>query len=157
MANLATVRLALARLILPEGYFLPSVLGRSCLWEMLCILYEAIREELCADGDLEVSLRRLGSVCTITQFISSGAHFVPTSLCLSRVELVRHCHRLMWPPFRDGSIVFVEIDRLVAHWPLLRALVDHRLIVFVRNSNGNSQRPNDRCYLPEHGTWLDER
>jgi 2-polyprenyl-3-methyl-5-hydroxy-6-metoxy-1,4-benzoquinol methylase len=54
VADLNAVRVALARLILPGGYFAVCLLGRFCLWKTL-VFYEAIREGFAPIGTGSIS------------------------------------------------------------------------------------------------------
>jgi ubiquinone/menaquinone biosynthesis C-methylase UbiE len=133
VANLDAIRPVLARLIRPGGHLAVCILGRFSLWETAWHFLQ---------GEPRKACRRWG----YEQFSSSlqiPVHFRSVS------DLVRAFH----PEFtlRDwcgiGSFVppsYVRrlplsllqalgtLDRFFAHLPLLRALADHRLIVFAR-------------------------
>ncbi len=134
VADLQAVRAALGSLVRPGGYFAVCVLGRLCLWE-------AIGYSL--RGNPRRAFRRWRSGRLATPLAIPVHHFS-----------VRQLQRAFYPEFRivdwrgigvsvPPSYVtsipdwllsaFGELDRRVAHWPLLRAIADHSLIVFVRN------------------------
>ena len=133
VANLRAIRPALARLIRPGGHLAVCMLGRFCLWETAWYL-------------LQRETRKAYRRWRVEQF--SGSLEIPV-----RFPSVRNLARTFHPEFklRDwrGIGVFVPpsyirrlplsllqalgtLDRFVAHLPLLRALADHRLIIFVR-------------------------
>ena len=146
VADLNSVRVALARLILPGGYVAVCLLGRFCLWETLWYLMR---------GHPRKALRRLGPGSISTSLEICVHHYSIHQLkCAFRPEFTLLEWRgigLSLPPSYVAALpawlhrVFGEVDCHVAHWPLLRALADHRLIIFVRNSNGHQQRPIGRC------------
>lgn len=139
VADLDAVRVALARLILPGGYFAICLLGRFCLWETLWYLMR---------GHPRKAFRRLGSGSISTSLEICVHHYSIHQLrCAFRSEFTLLEWRgigLSLPPSCVAALpgwlhrVFGEFDRHVAHWALLRALADHRLIIFVRNSNGTT-------------------
>ncbi len=134
VANLKTVRSSLARLVLPGGNLAVCVLGRFCLWEMLWYLFR---------GHPLKAFRRLRSGRVSTSLRIRVQHFSIHQLSRAfRPDFTLMEWRgigLSVPPSYVSAVpervlrVFGEIDRRVAHWPLLRALADHRLLVFVRN------------------------
>ena len=133
IANLDDLRGSLARLIRPGGCLALCVIGRFCLWETLYYLTigefcKASRRwsgaTMSASLDLPVhyhTARRIREALdphfTLVQSAGIGV-FVPPSFVagLSNATLTR-C---------------AAIDRRVAHLPGVRALSDHRLLIFRR-------------------------
>jgi SAM-dependent methyltransferase len=143
VADLNAVRHTLSSLVRPGGHLAVCVLGRFCLWEALGY---SLR------GNPRRAFRRW----------RSGRRATPLDIRVHHFS-VRQLERAFHPEF---SIVdwrgigvsvppsyvtripdwllraFGELDRRVAHWPLLRVLADHRLIVFVRNGSRHSLPSN---------------
>jgi SAM-dependent methyltransferase len=134
VSDLNAVRQTLGSLIESGGYFAACVLGRFCLWEAVWYLVH---------GNPRKAFRRWRAGRLATSLQIRVHHF-------SVRQLERAFHPefnlvdwrgigLSVPPSYITGIpkwllrVFGEVDRRVAHWPLLRALADHRLLVFVRN------------------------
>jgi SAM-dependent methyltransferase len=134
LANLHAIRPVLARLIRPGGHLAVCILGHFCLWETAWRL-------------LQGKPRKAGRRWRCKQF--SASLQIPV-----RFLSVRNLARAFHPEFtlRDwrGVGAFVPpsyvrrlppsllqalgtLDRFVAHFPLLRALADHRLIILARN------------------------
>jgi len=134
VADLRAVSSALAGLIRPGGRLAICVMGRFCLWETLwyllrCDLRRAFQRlrPVTTDTPQHVrvhhfSIRRLGRAFdpefTLVEWRGIGLA-VPPSYVPALPRLVYR-----W---------FGAIDRRAAHWPVLRALGDHRLAVFIRN------------------------
>jgi SAM-dependent methyltransferase len=134
VADLRTVRDRLGSLIRPGGYLALCVLGRFCLWESVWYLLhgkprKAFRRwrsgRLTSSLRIQVhhfSVRQIeGAFCpefTLMDWRGIGVSVPPSYI--TRVP--------------DGLLrAFGGFDRGVAHWPLMRAIADHRLLVFVRN------------------------
>jgi SAM-dependent methyltransferase len=134
VSDLKAVRDALSSLIRPGGYLALCVLGRFSLWETMWYL-------LC--GDPRRAFRRFQPGRWVASLQVRVYHFS-----------VRHLEQAFHPEFtlidwRGIGLcvppsyirhipnwllrVFGRVDRRVAHWPLLRALADHRLLIFTRN------------------------
>jgi ubiquinone/menaquinone biosynthesis C-methylase UbiE len=134
VADLDTVRHALGSLVRPGGHFAVCVLGRFCLWEALWYLLR---------GNARKAFRRWRAGRLASSLQVRVHHFS-----------VRQIERAFQPEFTlldwrgiglavPPSYVTIipdwllralgGIDRRVGHWRLLRALADHRLLVFVRN------------------------
>ena len=133
VGDLDTIRGPLARLIGPGGHLAVCILGQFCLWETAWYLLR---------GEPRKACRRWGS-----------EHWGASLRIPVRFLSVRQLARAFHPEFalRDwrGIGAFVPpsyvrglplsllqalgtLDRHVAHAPLLRALADHRLVIFVR-------------------------
>ena len=133
VANLHAIRPVLARLVRPGGHLAVCILGHFCLWETAWHFLQGEPRKACRrwrgeqfSASLQIPVRFL-SISNLAQALlpeftlrdwrGIGA-FVPPSyvrrlpLCLLQV--------------------LGTLDRFVAHLPLLRAVADHRLIVFVR-------------------------
>jgi SAM-dependent methyltransferase len=131
--SLSDLRLPLARLIKPGGYFAACVLGRFCLWESLWYT-------LC--GDVRKATRRWGGK---TRASLGLPVYYPT------VHTIRAA---LWPEFaltqtigigicvppsfvRGHSAGLLEhlgrIDSVIANRRGFRAISDHRLLVFRRS------------------------
>ena len=133
LRNLEPVARSLARLIRPGGFLAICVMGRCCAWE--------VSHFICR-GQFRTAFRR---------FRRDGA---PSSLGIrvtypsirNLAEAFRPAFQLMrWtgiglciPPSYVGGLSrkqvtrLARIDRRLAHWPVLRALADHRLLLFKR-------------------------
>jgi SAM-dependent methyltransferase len=133
VANLQPVALSLARLIRIRGHLAISLAGSCCAWEIFHYL------------------SRLQPAKAFRRWKPAGScayHGVPVYY-----PSVRHIVRLFQPNFRltqwcgiglgvppsyiesisETSIArLAAMDRRLAHLPLLRALADHRLLVFER-------------------------
>jgi ubiquinone/menaquinone biosynthesis C-methylase UbiE len=133
VANLRAIRPILARLIRPGGHLAVCILGRFCLWETAWRLLhgepgKAFRRWRCEQFSASLQIPvRFPSVSNLARTFHPefklrdwrgiGAFVPPSyirSLPLSLLQAL-------------GTL-----DKFVAHLPLLRALADHRLIVFVR-------------------------
>ena len=133
IAKLSAIRPVLARLIRPGGHLAVCLLGRFCLWETAWHHLQgeprkARRRWRCEQFSASLQIPvRFPSVSNLARAFHPGftlrdwrgiGAFVPPSyvrnLPLSLLQAL-------------GTL-----DRFVAHLPLLRALADHRLIVFVR-------------------------
>ena len=134
--DLAATRPTLSRLIRPGGYLAICVMGPFCMWE---IAWELLRR-----GRPRVAFRRLrkGAVSSLGIRV-----FYPSKNRL-QAALAPDFSLVSWsgiglavPPsyvtgLPDGVLrAFDSVDRRAAHWPVLRALADHRLFVFVRSSS----------------------
>jgi SAM-dependent methyltransferase len=134
VSDLNAVRRALGSLVRPGGCLAVCVLGRFCLWEAVWYLLR---------GNPGTAFRRWRAGRFATSLHIRVHHFS-----------VRQLERAFHPEFTlidwrgIGALVppsyvtsapswllrlFGEVDRRIAHLPLLRALADHRLLVFVRN------------------------
>jgi len=134
VSDLDAVCQRLGSLVQPGGYFAACVLGRFCLWEAVWYLLH---------GNPRKAFRRWRSGRLATSLNIRVHHF-------SVRQLERAFHPefslIDWrgigvsvPPSYITGIpnwllrTFGGVDRLAAHWPLVRALADHRLLVFIRN------------------------
>jgi ubiquinone/menaquinone biosynthesis C-methylase UbiE len=132
---LESLRMPLARLVRPGGYLAICVMGRFCMWETAWNLFHRQPGK---------AFRRWKK----SAMSSLGIRvFYPSKQDLERAfrpqfTLVNSCG-IGWcvpPSYVTGlSDVVLQkldaVDRRVAHWPVLRALSDHLLFVFVRNSS----------------------
>ena len=134
VADLRPVSTALARLIRPGGRFAICVMGRFCLWETLWYLLRCVPRS---------AFQRLRPVTTDTPQGVPVHHY---SIRRLRRAFDPEFTLLEWrgiglavPPSYVPALPrvlyrwFGAIDRRAAHWPVLRALADHRLAVFIRN------------------------
>jgi hypothetical protein len=109
-----------------------GIMGRFCLWETFHFLLH---------GQLSKACRRW-SAGKASSFIGLPIHYPSIQQLASAFQ--PHFRLLDWsgiglfvPPSYielPGKVIdgFARIDSLVSHWPLLRALSDHRCLVFVR-------------------------
>ena len=128
--DVAAVARGLAGVVRPGGHVAICTIGRCCVWESL---YYAARGQFgkafrrfrgSAPSSLGVTvhypsvagLRRAFADFELEQWMGIGL-FVPPSYVRMPGRLVAWCSML---------------DRLLAPVPLLRALADHRLLIFVR-------------------------
>jgi SAM-dependent methyltransferase len=133
LGDLHAIRSPLARLIRPGGHLAVCILGRFCLWETAWYLLR---------GEPRKAYRRWGPK-------QWGASLRIPVRFLSVRQLARAFHPEFalrdWrgvgafvPPsyVRGLPLSLLEalgtLDSYVAHAPLLRALADHRLVIFVR-------------------------
>jgi SAM-dependent methyltransferase len=134
VSDLNAVRQTLGSLVEPGGYFAACVLGRFCLWEAVWYLLH---------GNPRKAFRRWRSGRFATSLQIRVHHFSVRQLERAfhpEFNLVDwHGIGLSVPPSYITGIpnwllrTFGWLDRRVAHWPVLRALADHRLLIFVRN------------------------
>jgi ubiquinone/menaquinone biosynthesis C-methylase UbiE len=133
--DLESLREPLARLVRPNGYLIVCVIGRFCLWETAWALLR--RQPAKAFRRWRKSaMSSLGIRVYYPSSKRLEAAFHP------RFTLVSWCGiGLSVPPSYVTGLpagvlrILAAFDRRVAHWPLLRALADHRLFVFVRSSS----------------------
>jgi ubiquinone/menaquinone biosynthesis C-methylase UbiE len=133
VSDLHAIRRPLARLIRPGGHLAVCMLGRFCLWETAWYLLR---------GEPRKACRRWGSE-------QWGASLRIPVRFLSVRQLARAFHpefalrdwrgigTLVPPSYVRGLPLSLlqalgTLDSYVAHAPLLRALADHRLVIFVR-------------------------
>jgi SAM-dependent methyltransferase len=134
IADLESLREPLGRLVRPGGYLAICLIGRFCLWEAAWSLLRV--------RPVRAFRRWRGSAMSSLGF----RVFYPSKENLE-ASLGPHFALLNWrgvglsvPPsyvtgLSDGVLQKLDaFDRRVAHWPLLRGFADHRLFVFVRNS-----------------------
>src|SRR5579862_728511 len=137
VSDLNPVRQTLGSLVHPGGFFAACVLGRFCLWEAVWYLLrgnprKAFRRwragRLTTSLQIRVhhfSVRQLERAFypefSLVEWRGIGVSVPPSYITCAPDWLLRACGR---------------IDRRVAHWPLVRALADHRLLIFVRNRAG---------------------
>jgi|SRR6266478_7501609 len=131
--NLSAVRGPLARLIRPGGWLAICTMGRFCLWEMAYFLWrlqlrKAVRRWAGRD---EASSLNLAVFYRSVQQMSAALR--------PDFDLVKWCGvGVCVPPSYVAELSastlarLASVDRSVAHWPVLRGLSDHRLLVFVR-------------------------
>ncbi|HLJ49124.1 MAG TPA: methyltransferase domain-containing protein [Bryobacteraceae bacterium] len=133
VANLGSLRESLQRLIKPGAALAICTIGRACLWESIWYLLHA---------DPRRAVRRW-SGASESQSLGIRVHYFS----------VRELRRALEPDFELESWqgiglfvppsfvtgiprplleLFAHLDRHMAHWPLLRALADHRLAIFRR-------------------------
>jgi len=133
VANLNALRDPLARLIRPGGFLALCVIGRFCLWETLHFL---------ARGEFRKAARRWsGSALSVS--LGLRVHY-PTVRQIGRAlkpyfMLVQSAGIGVFVPPSCGDPLSpatltdcVEMDRRLAHLPCIRAMSDHRLLVFER-------------------------
>jgi SAM-dependent methyltransferase len=135
IGDLKAVSSSLAKLVLPGRYLAVCVLGRFCLWETLWYLLT---------GHPRKAFRRLRAGSASSSLGIRVNHFSIRELQLTFFPdftlMEWRGIGLSVPPSYVNSLpecvlrVFGAIDRRMAHWPLFRALADHRLLVFVRNT-----------------------
>ena len=133
VSDLPAIRRPLARLIRPGGHLAVCIFGRFCLWETAWYLLR---------GEPSKACRRWGPE-------QWGASLRIPVRFLSVRQLARAFHpefalrdwrgigALVPPSYVRGlPLSLLEalgtLDSYVAHAPLLRALADHRLVIFVR-------------------------
>ncbi|HTB15654.1 MAG TPA: methyltransferase domain-containing protein [Bryobacteraceae bacterium] len=134
VADLESLREPLGRLTRPGGYLVICLIGRFCLWETAWSLLRV--------RPAKAFRRWCGSAMSSLGF----RVFYPSKENLV-AALDPHFTLLDWrgiglavPPsyvtgLSDAVLQRLDgVDRRVAHWPLLRGLSDHRLLVFIRNS-----------------------
>jgi ubiquinone/menaquinone biosynthesis C-methylase UbiE len=132
--DLEALQEPLARLVRPGGYLAICLIGRFCLWETAWALLRA--------QPAKAFRRWCGSaMCSLGFRV-----FYPSKARLKaalhpRFTLVNWCGiGLSVPPsyvagLSTGALRrFDAFDRLVAHWPVVRGMSDHRLFVFVRKA-----------------------
>jgi ubiquinone/menaquinone biosynthesis C-methylase UbiE len=131
VADLSGVSAGLARLIRPGGVVAVCTLGRFCAWEFL---YYSVRGKFAKAlrrirGRAESSLNVAVSYPNIAQL---RAEFAPAF----KVRCWRGVGLAVPPSFVSLPAWLVRLlaacDRTLAQLPLLRALADHRLVLFVR-------------------------
>jgi ubiquinone/menaquinone biosynthesis C-methylase UbiE len=123
----------LARLVRRGGYLVICLIGRFCLWETASYLVR---------GQLHKAIRRWGGK-SISPSLGITVHY--PSLQQTQRAFAPEFQLLRWsgigvfvPPSyigglpRDMVAIFDRWDRKVDHLPLLRAVADHRLFIFVR-------------------------
>lgn len=133
--DIESLHQSLARLVRPGGIMAICVIGQFCAWETAWALLH--RQPAKAFRRWRKSaMSSLGIRVFYPSRKRLAAAFSPA------FTLVDWCGiGLCVPPsyvtgLSDGFLQKLDaIDRRIAHWPLLRALSDHRLSVFVRNSS----------------------
>lgn len=131
--SLSSVGTELGRLIRCGGPLAICIIGPFCLWETCHFLRRAqfrkafrrwLPSQSSSSLGIHVAYPSIRNICTALQ-----PHF----------RLVRWCGvGLFVPPsyvpeISQASVVrLATADRYMAHWPLLRALADHRLLLFTR-------------------------
>ena len=131
--DLESVALALGRLIRPGGYLALCIMGSRCLWESCYFLMH---------GELRKAFRRWWRDGTLS---SLGVHVTYPSIIHLRHAFGRWFKLTRWlgiglcvPPsyvkHLSGPALarLAGIDAKLAGLPLLRALSDHRLLLFER-------------------------
>jgi ubiquinone/menaquinone biosynthesis C-methylase UbiE len=131
--DLARLRRPLARLIRPGGHLAICVMGRFCLWETIHFLSRGQMSKASrrwggmsdsASMGLPVSYpsvrrmrRALAPDFSLSRTAGIGVCVPPSYVSTLTPKLLAHCD---------------AIDRRIAHRPFVRALSDHRLLVFAR-------------------------
>ena len=132
-ANPDRLRAPLARLIRPGGFLALCVIGRFCLWETVHFLRrgdlrKADRRWSGSSASAALGLRvfyptvrrisaALQPCFTLVQSVGIGVFVPPSYVHGVSNEVLERC---------------AAADRRVAHLPGVRALSDHRLLIFVR-------------------------
>jgi ubiquinone/menaquinone biosynthesis C-methylase UbiE len=133
IADLQPVARALGRLIRPRGYVAICAAGRCCAWEALYYLRRLRPRKAFRRWSSGGSLASIG----VRVYYPS----IPDLASLFRRDfrLIRWCGiGLCTPPSYVGGVPeramdwFAAADHRLAHVPVLRALADHRLLVFQR-------------------------
>jgi SAM-dependent methyltransferase len=134
VADIESLREQLARMVRPGGHLALCVIGGFCAWETAWALFHRQPAKAFRRWRKSV-LSSLG----IRVFYPSQRHL--EAAFRPQFSLVKWCGiGLTVPPsYVTGLSTSLlskldAFDRRVAHWPLLRALSDHRLYLFVRNS-----------------------
>jgi len=133
IADLLSVSGALARLVRPQGYLAICLMSRCCAWEILHYLgrlkpAKAFRRWHPAGS--QASIRVHVYYPSVRQIVRA---FKPD------FRLIRWCGiGLCVPPsyinLPDAIVArLASADRRLAHLPLLRALADHRFLIFQRS------------------------
>jgi ubiquinone/menaquinone biosynthesis C-methylase UbiE len=117
VADLQPVARALAAKVRRGGFAAICTIGRFCAWETL---------RYSARFQFRKAFRRIGGRAQASMGIPV---YYPTVARLRHVfapefQLVRWVGVGLWPP--------AAIDRTLAHLPVLRAMADHRLLIFKR-------------------------
>ncbi len=134
VADLESLREPLGRLIRPGGYLAICLIGRFCVWETAWSLLRA-RPVKAFRRWRTSAMSSLGFCVFYPSKEKLEAALGPDFALLDWRGI-----GLSVPPsyvtgLSDGVLQKLDaLDRRVAHWPLLRGLSDHRLFVFVRNS-----------------------
>ena len=133
VANLHTIRPFLARLIRPGGHLAVCILGNFCLWETVWHFLHGEPRKACRrwrcdqfSASLQIPVRFLS--------VSNLARAFHPEFSLRDW---RGIGTFVPPSYVQGLPLSLlqalgVLDRFVAHLPVLRALADHRLVVFVR-------------------------
>jgi ubiquinone/menaquinone biosynthesis C-methylase UbiE len=134
VADIESLREQLARMIRSGGYLAICVIGGFCAWETAWSLFHRQPAKAFRRWRKSV-LSSLG----IRVFYPSKRHL--EEAFRPQFSLVKWCGiGLTVPPSYVTGLPtnllqkLDAFDRRAAHWPVLRALSDHRLYVFVRNS-----------------------
>ena len=133
VSDLISLRLPLARLIRPGGHLAICLIGRFCLWETIHFLSQgqirkASRRWTGHSDSASLSLpvfypsvtqlrRALAPDFSLSRTAGIGVCVPPSYVSTLTAKLLTHCD---------------AIDRRIAHLRFVRALSDHRLLVFVR-------------------------
>jgi ubiquinone/menaquinone biosynthesis C-methylase UbiE len=134
VADIESLREPLARLVRPGGYLAICSIGGFCAWETAWALFHRQPAKAFRRWRKSV-LSSLG----IRVFYPSKRRL--EEAFRPQFSLVKWCGiGLTVPPSYVTELStsllgkLDAFDRRAAHWPLLRAMSDHRLYVFVRNS-----------------------
>jgi SAM-dependent methyltransferase len=134
VADIESLREPLARLVRPGGYLAICLIGGFCAWETAWALFHRQpakafrrwRKSVLSSLGVRVfypSRRRLeaalGPQFSLVTWCGIGMTVPPSYVTGLSTSLLQKLD---------------AFDRRVAHWPVLRALSDHRLLVFVRSS-----------------------
>lgn len=133
VTNLRTVALSLARFVRSRGFLVLCLMGQSCAWEFAHFIRR---------GEIKTALRRWRRDGAHSSF-GIDIHY-PSVRTI--VEAFRPAFRLVrWtgiglcvPPSYVQGLSWktvgglASVDRRIAHWPLLRTLADHYLLLFKR-------------------------
>jgi ubiquinone/menaquinone biosynthesis C-methylase UbiE len=135
--DLSALRAPLARLIRPGGHLAVCILGRFCIWETVWFLLtgqlrKAVRRWNGRSDSKSLGLRiyyptvrqvqrALAPDFSLARFTGIGIFVPPSGI------------RSLPPPVLG---LFDRIDRRVSGLPVIRAISDHRLLIFVRTACG---------------------
>ena len=131
--HLSPLRQPLGRMVRPGGHLAICVIGRFCLWETLWFALH---------GELRKAARRWSGSTTsaslgLRVFYPSPRHIRSALAPEFRLVRVTGVGAFVPPSFVTGFsrrtvARFEAIDRRIAHLPGIRALCDHRLLIFQR-------------------------
>jgi len=133
IADLLSVSGALARLVRPQGYLAICLMSRCCAWEILHYLgrlkpAKAFRRWPPAGSQASIGVHVYYP--SLPQII----HAFRPDFRLIRWRGIGLCVPPSYINLPDAIVArLASADRRLAHLPLLRALADHRLLIFQRS------------------------